>query len=117
MKFLVDAQLPRRLAYWLQEQGHGVIHTRDLPQGNRTTDSMINDISLRDNRVVVTKDDDFVHSVLLHRKPYKLLLVSTGNIKNEELELVFQKNISQIVEALTTFGFVEIDRTRVIVHA
>jgi len=35
MKFLVDAQLPRRLARWLQASGHDAIHTRDLPEGNR----------------------------------------------------------------------------------
>jgi predicted nuclease of predicted toxin-antitoxin system len=27
VKFLVDAQLPRRLALWLQQRGHDVIHT------------------------------------------------------------------------------------------
>ena len=35
MKFLVDVQLPRRLARWLQASGHDAIHTRDLPKGNR----------------------------------------------------------------------------------
>jgi len=43
MKFLVDAQLPRRLVFRLQESGHEAIHTLDLPLGNRTPDSLIND--------------------------------------------------------------------------
>ena len=30
MKFLGDAQLPRRLALWLQQRGHDVIHTLEL---------------------------------------------------------------------------------------
>jgi predicted nuclease of predicted toxin-antitoxin system len=30
VKFLVDAQLPRRLALWLQQRGHDVIHTVDV---------------------------------------------------------------------------------------
>ena len=30
MKFLVDAQLPRRIALWLCEQGHDALHTLDL---------------------------------------------------------------------------------------
>ncbi|MCS7158798.1 MAG: DUF5615 family PIN-like protein, partial [Blastocatellia bacterium] len=42
MNFLVDAHLPRRLAQWLRLRGHNVIHTLDLPQGNRTGDSAIN---------------------------------------------------------------------------
>ncbi len=31
MKFLVDAQLPRRFATWLTDAGHDALHTLDLP--------------------------------------------------------------------------------------
>jgi predicted nuclease of predicted toxin-antitoxin system len=31
MKFIVDAQLPRKLALWLQSQGFDALHTLDLP--------------------------------------------------------------------------------------
>jgi predicted nuclease of predicted toxin-antitoxin system len=82
MNFLVDAQQPRRLAQRLQEAGHDALHTLDLPAGNRTTDTEINAISLRESRVVITKDADFVNSFLLIHQPYKLLVVSTGNITN-----------------------------------
>lgn len=34
MNFLVDAHLPMRLANWLKERGHNVIHTRELPLKN-----------------------------------------------------------------------------------
>ena len=44
MNFLIDAQLPRRLAHWLCEAGHDGVHTRDLPLGNRTPDSAVNEI-------------------------------------------------------------------------
>lgn len=36
MKFLVDAQLPKRFAQWLTHHGHDALHTLDLPLGNRT---------------------------------------------------------------------------------
>ena len=39
MKFLVDAQLPRRLADYLRAAGHDAVHTLDLPNANRTTES------------------------------------------------------------------------------
>ncbi len=58
MKFLIDAQLPRRLIYRLQEVGHEAIHTLDLPLGNRSPDQGINEISELEQRVVVTKDAD-----------------------------------------------------------
>ncbi|NUQ06411.1 MAG: DUF5615 family PIN-like protein [Anaerolineae bacterium] len=85
MRFLVDAQLPRRLALATAAAGHDVIHTLDLPDGNTTSDSQINELSLRDQRVVVTKDSDFVSSLLVTQQPYKLLLVSTGNINRTAL--------------------------------
>jgi predicted nuclease of predicted toxin-antitoxin system len=39
MKFLVDAQLPVRLARFLQGAGYDTIHTRDLPLKNTTPDT------------------------------------------------------------------------------
>lgn len=39
MKFLVDAQLPAKLCQLLQAAGHDAVHTSDLPDGNRTTES------------------------------------------------------------------------------
>lgn len=62
MKFLVDAQLPRQMVAWLFAAGCDAVHTLDLPDGNRTTDERINDIADREERIVVTKDADFVDS-------------------------------------------------------
>jgi predicted nuclease of predicted toxin-antitoxin system len=117
MKFLVDAQLPRHLAYRLQEAGYDAVHTLDLPLGNRTPDTVINETSIREEHIVVTKDADFVNTFLLSHKPYKLLLVSTGNIKNAELASLFLQNIDQIAEAFQLHDFVEIDRTNVTTHS
>ena len=116
MKFLVDAQLPRHLAASLTWSGHDVLHTLDLPSGNRTPNWRINEISVEEQRIVVTKDADFVNSFLLSGVPYKLLLVSTGNISNRELEGLFVKNLSAIVRALEIYEFVEITRTSLIEH-
>ena len=99
MNFLVDAHLPRRLTQRLREAGHDALHTLDLPNGNRSTDSEINQVSARENRVVITKDADFVNSFLLTGLPYKLLIVSTGNITNADLEALFLPNIAAIVTA------------------
>jgi predicted nuclease of predicted toxin-antitoxin system len=38
MKFLVDAQLPFRLARFLESAGYDTIHTKDLPNKNATSD-------------------------------------------------------------------------------
>ena len=67
MKFLIDAQLPRRLATHLRQAGFEATHTLDLPDANRTTDSTLITLSMTSQAVVVTKDSDFVESFLLSR--------------------------------------------------
>ena len=116
MKFLVDAQLPVRLARFLSDLGYDTIHTRDLPQQNATSDIDINEISIQQERIVITKDADFVNSFLTVQKPYKLLLVSTGNIKNSELEAIFTANLQTFVVLFQQHTYIEINRDSVIVH-
>lgn len=89
MKFLIDAQLPRRLVYRLRETRFEATHTLDLPYGNQTQDDEINAFYLHKQWLVVTKDRDFVDSFLIKGKPYKLLLITTGNITNSALETLF----------------------------
>ena len=79
MKLLVDAQLPRRIVVWLRAAGFDAVHTVDLPGANRTSDSIILRVAAAEQRVVITKDADFVDSFLLAHSPEKLLLISIGN--------------------------------------
>jgi len=116
MKFLVDAQLPRRVSHRLQEHGHDAIHTLDLPAGNRTPDAAINHFSVAQERVVVTKDSDFVDSLIVQGVPHKLLLVSTGNIKNSVLEDVLFDSLDALADGFESHTFIEIDRTAIHFH-
>ena len=117
MKFLFDAQLPRRLVRRFREAGFESIHTLDLPLGNSTPDKEITALSVREQYVVVTKDADFVNSFHLRREPYKLLLVSTGNIRNPDLELLLMANLQKIAEGFDRIDFIEINRSTVIFHS
>jgi predicted nuclease of predicted toxin-antitoxin system len=116
MKFLFDAQLPRRLVDRLRQSGVDAMHTLELPHGNRTPDSELNELSITTQRVLVTKDSDFVDSFLLYQQPWKLLLVSTGNISNAELEALFLENIGRMAEAFGSFDFIEINRNNLVFH-
>src|SRR5712692_7920827 len=116
MKFMIDAQLPRRLAAQFRQAGLEAIHTLDLPDGNRTLDRVINELSIKEQYIVVTKDSDFVESFLLRREPWKLLLISTGNLGNDELERLFLSGIKKVVEGFDAFDFIEMERTRLIFH-
>jgi predicted nuclease of predicted toxin-antitoxin system len=108
MKFLVDAHLPPGLCVLLQAAGHDALHTRDLPASNQTSDEAINDLSLKDQRVVVSKDTDFYYSHLLHRKPWKLLLVRTGNLSTRDLNRLVHAHLPKITELLEANSLVEL---------
>lgn len=116
MKFLVDAQLPARLAQFLGSAGHDAVHTAQLPAGNGTTDGRIAELADGAGRIVVTKDRDFRDSHLLRRSPQRPLAVTTGNITNAGLQLLFEKHLNAIVAALDGADFIEVGAESLIVH-
>lgn len=116
MKWLVDAQLPRRLALLLREFGEDAIHTLELPQGNLTTDDEISRRSIAERRVVVTKDRDFVASFHLRGRPWKLLLIATGNISNDHLDVALRRLLPKLIVSFETASFIEVTRDEVLVH-
>jgi predicted nuclease of predicted toxin-antitoxin system len=116
LKFLIDAQLPKRAIRWLSNAGCDAVHTLTLPKGNRTADGNIIDIADGENRIVVTKDADFVDSHMLNARPSKLLLISTGNITNAELEALIVPLIPQIEQEFQTNSFIELGRSGIIVR-
>jgi predicted nuclease of predicted toxin-antitoxin system len=99
VRFLVDAQLPARLATLLNKRGHEPIHTTSLPTGNRSTDQQICAIADAQDRIVVTKDADFRNSHLLSSSPRRLLIVTTGNSANDALlECLLTVTVSRSVQ-------------------
>ena len=116
MRFLVDAQLTKLLAEELRKQDHYAIHTRDLPGENQTSDSEISKIADLEDMIVVSKDSDFVISHLLHNKPGKILIVSTGNIPNTELLDLFRKNLDIIKQSFQDGCYVKLSRSYLFVH-
>jgi len=114
MKFLVDAQLPYGIALFLRDKGFDALHTNDLPDKEYTTDSQIRNISVSENRIVVTKDYDFVDSFILNKIPEKLLIITTGNIKNKQLFSLWKNNLDLIVFLFETHNLVELSSDDVI---
>lgn len=113
MKFLVDAHLPRRLCAMLARHGHESVHTLDLAARNTTKDRVINQVSFDERRIVISKDADFFYSHLLQGRPWKLLLVRTGNISTHDLRELFERNLPLVEAAFETHTLVEIDRLAV----
>jgi predicted nuclease of predicted toxin-antitoxin system len=114
MKFLVDAQLPYGIAVFLREKGFDALHTNDLPDKERTKDSQIRSISVAEERIVITKDYDFVDSFIIRRIPEKLLIITTGNIKNKQLFALWRRNLDLIIYLFEEHNLVEMSNDDVI---
>ncbi|MFO5528031.1 MAG: DUF5615 family PIN-like protein, partial [Cuspidothrix sp.] len=96
--------------------GYDVVHTKNLPLQNATPDSEINKLSIIEQRIVITKDKDFLDSFLIKKEPYKLLLITTGNISNKQIEQIFIQNIAQIVDLFMNYDFLELTKDSLIIH-
>jgi predicted nuclease of predicted toxin-antitoxin system len=117
VKFLVDAQLPIRLAVLLNRAGHDAIHTSDLPNGNASTDAQVVEKADAEDRVVLTKDRDFRDGHLLTGSPRKLFIVATGNISNDALMKLFDVHLGAATSALAEVDFVELRARFLAVHS
>lgn len=72
---------------------------------------------MNEQRVVVTKDTDFYYSHLLHGRPWKLVLVRTGNLGLKATKQMFEIHLPAIEAALQTCTLVELDQQTVSVVA
>ncbi len=108
MQWLIDAQLPYRVARILRAQDEDALHTLDLPKGNYTNDASIRDFAERDDRIVMTKDGDFVISFLQKGQPRRLLLVATGNINNRHLENLLLASLPNLLAMFAEYHFIEL---------
>jgi predicted nuclease of predicted toxin-antitoxin system len=116
VKFLVDAQLPRSLSEMFKQFGYDSIHTLELPSMNATTDQFIIEMATTEQRVVISKDADFLESYLISGKPPKLIIVRTGNVSNTILLKLFETNLSTIISMLNRSNLVEISTTEITEH-
>lgn len=102
--------MPKRFCDWLEQAGHDARHTIHLPNGNLTTDQALVDIADREG-------SDFVQSLLITGRPQRLLLISTGNVSNKELERLVRVALPDICQALEQSRFAELGRAALMVRA
>jgi len=97
LRFIVDTQLPPVLATFLRRKGLDALHTTDFPKAHWLSDAQVRRIATEENRIVVTKDDDFADYFWNMGTPPKILLLTIGNIKNNDLIDLFELNLSSIM--------------------
>ena len=116
MRFLVDAQLPTKLCEILQTASLDSLHVDSLPNGDETSDKEISFHADQHDLIVISKDLDFYHSHMILGQPKKLLLLTTGNIKNRALFDLFRNNASKIKGLFETCKYVEMTNDSIIGH-
>lgn len=93
----------------MKDNGFDAIHTDDMPNRERTTDKEILNISELEHRIIITKDKDFLDSHILLNKPEKLVLITSGNIKNKDFFVLFRNNFKSITELLSKHSLIELN--------
>jgi predicted nuclease of predicted toxin-antitoxin system len=114
MKFIVDVQLPYSVAGFLKDNGFDALHTNDLPDKERICDNYIRELSQRENRTVITKDRDFIDSFVLKSVPEKLLVITTGNIRNKELLSLLKRNLNIIIKMFKECNLIEMNNDSIV---
>lgn len=99
MRFIVDTQLPPRLASFLESKGHDCIHTTNFDNGHLLQDAEIVLIAVDQRRTIISKDSDFSDYYYLKGAPPNILLLQFGNIPNKDLIEYFEQYLDIIVGA------------------
>ncbi len=115
LKFIIDTQLPPRLARFLSDKGYDAIHTSFYPNGHLFNDQYIVQIALQEARIIITKDSDFLDHFLTKGAPPQVLLLKFGNIGNVELVDYIERELSRITAYFDqAAGLVVFSRTNLI---
>jgi predicted nuclease of predicted toxin-antitoxin system len=96
LRFLIDTQLPPKLAEILNQRGCEAVHTTVYAEGPLMKDRSLIEIAVEEHRIIITKDSDFLDHFLLKGAPPKVLLLGIGNAKNRRLFDAFRANFTQI---------------------
>lgn len=96
MKFLVDAQLPPKLAEWLRKAGHDAKHVQDVDL-RAADDAAVRAYANRNGMVVITKDRDFVPT---DQAALQVIWVRTGNIGTRAMIDRFEAALPQLLAHL-----------------
>ena len=66
--------------------------------------------------MVIAKDRYFIDSFIIQQPPYKLLILTTGNINNNQLIDLFMNNLPQLAELFQEHSLIEMNRDTIVVH-
>ncbi len=91
MKFIVDNQLPVALAEYLRDRGFDCQHVLEAGLGN-ATDSDICRHAERQDRIIISKDEDFFYLAKQRHTQVKVIWVRLGNCRTSALLAAFERS-------------------------
>jgi predicted nuclease of predicted toxin-antitoxin system len=101
MKWLIDNQLPIKLATYLAARGHDCSHILDLGM-DEADDVEVWRLADREQRVLISKDEDFIFLANRPGDTGRLVWVRLGNCRNAALIAAFDRVHDALVQALET---------------
>ena len=99
MKFLVDNQIPPALARFLQAKGHDAVHVEDI-ELDEATDRQIWKFASENGRVIISKDEDFLHFSMSNPVGPAFVWVRLGNCRKDALLAAFGAVLQEMLKSL-----------------
>jgi len=99
MRFVVDNQLPPRLSKFLDEAGHDSVHVAMVGM-DTADDRALWAWALREDRIVVSKDEDLLFLANQPGDKGRLIWVRLGNCRRDALVEAFARSLPAVVAAI-----------------
>ena len=100
MKFIVDNQLPVALAEHLRKLGFDCQHVLDANLSD-ALDSEICRYAELEDRIIISKDEDFFYLAKQRQAAIRVIWVRMGNCRTSALLAAFERSWSRIESCLT----------------
>ena len=99
MKFLIDVQLPGKLADWLRARGFDAVHALELGLG-QADDTALWKLAGGEERIMISKDEDFFILATRPGDEGRLLWLRMGNCRTGNLLMILEKRWPDIEQTL-----------------
>ena len=117
MKFLCDVHIPYKLSKHLEKLGYESTHINLHLDKWYTKDNKIIAYADSNDMILISKDSDFRDSYFVKGSPKKLIKINLGNISNQELIEMIEKNIKLIKQLSKKEKFcIEIDKDGIVIY-
>jgi predicted nuclease of predicted toxin-antitoxin system len=84
MRILIDNQLPLALAVYFRGRGHDRVHVLEVNL-DEADDRMVWDLAVRENRILVSEDQDFTFLANRTGDAGRFMWIRLGNCRNDAL--------------------------------